>query len=221
MADPDYITADLTYQDSDHILVNDNYNIRLERLDGTLMCNAGDPVITEEMRSYKFAFKDVDKWGDLCLLQRGTTYRVKVSGYTDTRNLGPGAGNLNYNYVEVSREITLSNVPEVGDMLARKSSQGSRNIDILFTNYYNIQNINKVTYSVVNASGKILDSVTKANFSGRYEDNMYVFSMYVDSEAFTPGAQYTIVMQFFTRNAQTGEDDPLGDSKNVLYWYGG
>ena len=121
----------------------------------------------------------------------------------------------NFSLIEKSKTINTGSSVNLGTVTLSQNGSESNVIDVIFSDSYQLNKIDKISYTVVSANSGYYYSNT-SNFSVRYnsEKDLYYYTIYLDEEGFDSNSVYIVGLNFYDNNT-------LIDNIEIDYYSGG
>lgn len=175
--------------DSDNLIVDGKYKTVLLDSNGEVVASSYNNSIDEYNKKIVF---DIGRYD----LIEGETYTFRVVLSTDYNNSG-----TDFKTISSTRTIKYGANVFLGTITLSPDTNSNNGIDMIFTNSYQLNLIDKISYTITNDTKGFVYNATKP-FSLRYDldTDAYYCIIEVDDVQFDPDLLYLVTVNFYIGN---------------------
>jgi hypothetical protein len=175
--------------DSDNLIVDGKYKTVLLDSNGEVVASSYNNSIDEYNKKIVF---DIGRYD----LIEGETYTFRVVLSTDYNNSG-----TDFKTISSTRTIKYGANVFLGTITLSPDANSNNGIDMIFTNSYQLNLIDKISYTITNDTKGFVYNATKP-FSLRYDldTDAYYCIIEVDDVQFDPDLLYLVTVNFYIGN---------------------
>ena len=189
--------------DYNYLIVDGVYDIELVDENGVVVVSKENLSINDINKRFTFKYAEYN-------LDNLMSYRFFVRARIDRTMT-----HSNFSLIEKSKSINTGSSVNLGTVTLSQNGSESNVIDVIFSDSYQLNKIDKISYTVVSANSGYYYSNT-SNFSVRYnsEKDLYYYTIYLDEEGFDSNSVYIVGLNFYDNNT-------LIDNIEIDYYSGG
>ncbi len=193
----------VSINDSTNIIVDNKYDAKLLDSKDNVIAIINDVSIFGANRKFEFDESEYN-------LINNETYTFIVETNVDYNNDG-----ITHTKISKMKYYEYGSDLDIGTVVLTRNTTGKNMIDMIFSDSYKIDDVDKITYTITSVNSGFYYSRTDS-FVARYDSNndLYYYTINVDDDNYNPDVVYLVTANFYS-------DDELVESIELDYYAGG